>query len=98
MRKNIVSQVQNNAILKNTEAQMWKKLMQFENLLKGDSWRVGKISTGEGGMERRAVRWSHVVMIIYVNNMDIFKRDLEMLALLLLSPGLGWKPVADLRV
>ena len=32
MRKNIVSQVQNNAILKNTEAQMWKKVMQFENL------------------------------------------------------------------
>ena len=95
MRKNIVSQVRNNAILKNTEAQMWKKLTQFENLLKGDSWPMGKISTGEGGMERRAVRWSHVVMIIYVNNTDIFKRDLEML---LLSPGSGWKPVADLRV
>jgi len=39
-----------------------------------------------------------VVMIIYVNNTDIFKRDLEMLALLLISPSSGWKPVADLRV
>ena len=39
-----------------------------------------------------------MVMIIYVNHLDIFRRDLQMLALLLTSPGSGWKPMADLRL
>lgn len=81
---------------------MWKKLYAVRKCVKRwflkhgqniNRWRWN----GEKAGKVKSVILG-VVAIVYLNYMDIFKIDVRMLALLLISPGSGWNPMAHLRV
>ena len=81
---------------------MWKKLYAVRKFVKrwflkhGQNFNRWRWNGEKAGKVKSVVLW--VVVIVYLNYMDIFKIDLQMLALLLISPGSVWKPVAYLRV